>query len=321
MSASTSTKTHPASPAWPAFGLAAAVAATLAAAAALAPPDANANAQEKDDPRGVGRAFVVPYIRSDTNHYLVRVRLNGKGPFNFLVDTGAPALYVSTEAARKIALEPAKNAFWTNLERLDFEGGPWLDNVKCRVEDPFQLIGMNAMGLPGVSIDGILGFTVLARFRIVMDPTEDRMLWTRLDYEPREPFVPANAKRDVPADVKAMEMLGPAMKVVSLFTGKQPEPKKIPRGFLGIECAADHGPESLRVAAVWPDSPAARAGVQPGDVLAAVDGKPVADYAAARAALASVGPGRRLPLAFRRADQPGAEPRSVTLEIETGKGL
>ncbi len=48
------------------------------------------------DPQ-IGQSFQVPYRLTDTNHFLVRVRINGKGPFNFLVDSGAPALYVATE--------------------------------------------------------------------------------------------------------------------------------------------------------------------------------------------------------------------------------
>ncbi len=61
----------------------------LAAATALVPLSRAGN-----DPKGggqdpqIGQAFRVPYRLTLTNHYLVRVRINGKGPFNFLVDTG-----------------------------------------------------------------------------------------------------------------------------------------------------------------------------------------------------------------------------------------
>ena len=71
----------------------------------------------------VGKSYQVPYRLTDTNHFLVRVRINGKGPFNFLVDTGAPALYVATETARKIGLKPDEDDFWTPVDRLEFEGG------------------------------------------------------------------------------------------------------------------------------------------------------------------------------------------------------
>ena len=57
--------------------------------------------------------------------------------------------------------------------------------MKARVEDVFQMVGMNALGLPGASIDGILGFSALARFKVEIDPTQDRMTWTRLNFEPR----------------------------------------------------------------------------------------------------------------------------------------
>ena len=46
---------------------------------------------------------------------------------------------------------------------------------------------MNALGLPGASIDGILGFTILARFRLEIDLTQDRMIWTRLDHDASRP--------------------------------------------------------------------------------------------------------------------------------------
>ena len=65
----------------------------------------------------------MPYRLTDTNHFLVRVRLNGKGPFNFLVDSGAPALYVATETAKKVGLKPDPAEFWTPIDRLDLEGG------------------------------------------------------------------------------------------------------------------------------------------------------------------------------------------------------
>src|SRR6516164_4900526 len=78
-----------------------------------------------EDPQ-IGQRFDVPYRLTDTNHFLVRVRINGKGPFNFLVDSGAPALFVATETAKKIGLRPDQADFWTSVDWLDLEGGAWL---------------------------------------------------------------------------------------------------------------------------------------------------------------------------------------------------
>ncbi|SIO36701.1 Aspartyl protease [Singulisphaera sp. GP187] len=281
----------------------------LLALAALAPaPDANRDRQ-------VGESFQVPYRLTDTNHFLVRVRINGKGPFNFLVDTGAPALYVATETAKKIGLEPEKEAFWTQVDRLDFEGGASLTNLKARVEDPFQLVGMNALGLPGASIDGILGFTVLARFRLELDPTRDRMTWTRLAFEPRDPPAPDRRPGDgPPAEMQAMNLLGPVAKFAAALVGKQPEEELHPRGFLGLELAeaADNG---LRVDRVLADTPAAKAGVQAGDQVVRLLNRNVKSLKAALEAVAEVKPGDRVPLSVRRG------PATQELTLTAGEGF
>jgi hypothetical protein len=66
---------------------------TCAAVAALClvPP---AGADEK--PKAEAKTYQVPYRLTVPKHILVRAKINGKGPFNFLLDTGAPALFVST---------------------------------------------------------------------------------------------------------------------------------------------------------------------------------------------------------------------------------
>src|SRR5262249_57080033 len=134
--------------------------------------------------------------------------------------------YVSTETAKKAGLKPDPVEYWTAVDRLDLEGGARLEAVKARVEDPFQLVGMNALGLPGASIDGILGFTILARFRLEIDLTQDRMTWTRLDHQPRDPPVPERKPGEdhrAPAEIQAMNVLGPLAKGLAFLMGKQPE--------------------------------------------------------------------------------------------------
>jgi membrane-associated protease RseP (regulator of RpoE activity) len=277
--------------------------------------------RERNRDPEVGRSYQIPYRVTHTNHFLVRVRINGKGPFNFLVDTGAPALYIATETARKVGVEPLGNEFWTAVARLDFEGGAWLTNIRARVEDPFQLVGMNALGLPGASIDGILGFTVLARFRIELDPTRDRMTWTRLAFEPSEPPVPSRAvgQRGGPGSgLQGMNLLGPLARIIALLTGgKQPEDQLIPRGFLGLELTEAAG--EVRVAAVLANSPAARAGVRPGDLLVRLLDRDVTSIKAAREAIAGVRPDDRVALVVRRGANAGTE--DLTLTMTAGEGL
>jgi hypothetical protein len=311
------------------MAVALAAAALAAAAASGRAPRPDAPGRDARDPQ-VGRSFRVPYRLTETNHFLVRVRINGKGPFNFLVDSGAPALYVATETAGKIGLKPAKGEFWTPVDRLDLEGGARLLGVKARVEDPFQLVGMNALGLPGASIDGILGFTILARFRLEIDPTRDRMTWTRLDYIPPDPPVPNRGEGDgdrPPAELQAMNALGPIAKGLAFLMGKQPEEERHPRGFLGLEWAEERdgdaatAPAVVRITRVLDGSPAARADVKPGDRLVRVRGQAVDGLKAARAALATVRGGEPVELTIRRGGEPGTKPRELTLTITAGEGL
>jgi serine protease Do len=275
------------------------------------------------DPQ-VGRTFQIPYRLTDTNHFLVRVRINGKGPFNFLVDSGAPALFIATETAKKIGLKPVKHEFWTPVDRLDFEGGAQLTALKARIEDPFQLVGMNALGLPGVSIDGILGFTILARFRIEIDPTKDRMGWTRLEYTPPDPPVPKlkpGEEASAPLEIQAMNAIGPVAKGLAFLMGKQPEEEVHPRGFLGLEWSeqAEGTEKQVRVERVFARSPAARAGLQRGDHILKIGGQNIDKLTDARAALANTRPGDLVQIAIRRYSM--AQALSLQVTVNAGEGL
>jgi hypothetical protein len=273
----------------------------------------------------VGQAFQVPYRLTDTNHFLVRVRINGKGPFNFLVDSGAPALYIATETAAKIGLKPAKAEFWTSVDHLDLEGGARLLGVKARVEDPFQLVGMNALGLPGASIGGILGFTILARFRLEIDPTRDVMIWTRLDHTPPDPPTPQHADGEgTPPELRVMNALGPLAKGLAFLMGKQPEEERYPRGFLGLGWAeaknAATGQLSVRIVHVVPDSPAARVDIRAGDYLIRARSRPVTSLKTARAALSTIQAGSSVDLTLRRGDDEHSA-QELTVTLTAGEGF
>ena len=290
----------------------------LLALTALSPAPADDGREPAVKAEGaVGATYRVPYRLTETNHFLIRAKLNGVGPYNLVVDTGAPALYLSTEAAAAAGLKLGDDQYFSRVDRLEFEGGAALDDVQARVEDVFQLVGMNALGLPGAKIDGMVGFNVLARYRIAIDPTDDRMTWTRLDYEPGDLVVPAHHKGAPPAEVQAMGLLGGLAKGLAFFIGKQPEDDRIPRGFLGLELAEADG--AVTVAGVLPGSPAAEAGLEPGDRVVRILGRDIENLADARKAVARVEPGDRVDLRIRPGGDPSAEARE--LSFDAGEGL
>jgi len=82
----------------------------------------------------------------------------------------------------------------------------------------------------------------------------------------------------------------------------------------------ENRPRGLRVRAVYPESPAARAGVREGDQIVSVDGTPIDSEEAFETALSTRGPGRPLKIVLRNK----TGDRTVTLQGETppaGLGL
>lgn len=98
---------------------------------------------------------------------------------------------------------------------------------------------------------------------------------------------------------------------------------RVIRGWLGIEAqeltpelAASFGlqvPRGLVISGVVPTGPAHRAGLQPGDVLLEIDGRPVLDARIAMSDIALVQPGATLPLTLVRSG------KVFTVELEVGE--
>src|SRR5687767_13681789 len=109
-------------------------------------------------PPRTAAVYRIPYRLSDSKHLIVRVKLNGKGPFRFILDTGSPAFIISETVARKAGIKEPEEA-WTSVAAVDVEGGLSLKEVRVRVWDPFQLKHMNAIGLADTDIAGVLGFS------------------------------------------------------------------------------------------------------------------------------------------------------------------
>src|SRR5262249_16447759 len=104
------------------------------------------------------KSYQIPYKFTSANHIVVRVKINGKGPFNFILATGAPTLYVATEVAKKAKIKGEKDG-WADLDRFELEGGLVMPKTRARIETPFQLKGMNGLGLAGIELHGLMGYS------------------------------------------------------------------------------------------------------------------------------------------------------------------
>jgi len=280
-----------------------------------------------------GKTYAVPFHLTDSGHILVRAKINGKGPFNFILDTGAPLLYIAVPVAKQIGIkrplsppaspgrqsggqgvnggETDKPAAMTTLETFQVEGGPVHAPFQCIVETPFQLEGMNAMGIPGVELHGVIGYTLLAHYKMEIDPTRDRMMWTKLDFTPPAPQA-SGPKGSAPA---GLDNLGKFMKAFAVLMGIKGAPEPSLRGFLGVQLAEVGKDKGLMVEGVLANSPAATAGVVAGDRIVAVQGKEVATPAEAMAILAKVAAGQQVSFIVQRAEG------QKEITITAGEGL
>ena len=255
-----------------------------------------------------GTVYNVPYKLTDTGHVLVRTKINGKGPYNFIIDTGAPILIVNKSVGKELGLKVDKKG-WVTLDRFEIEGGVVNESFPTKVLTPFQLEGMNAMNFAGVQLHGIIGFKLLAQYRMEFDFSASKMRWTKLDFTPPEPQA-VKVKGGAPDSLNAMASI---MKVMSFLIGKRQSPNYIVGGFLGLEVSEKD--KVVTVSGVLKNSPAARAGIQKGDQIIRIDDRKISGLSDLRNSTAILRPGIEIDVIVLQGDK--KHKRTVT----AGKGL
>jgi hypothetical protein len=255
------------------------------------------------------RRHVVPYRLTLAKHVMVRAKINGKGPYNFILDTGAPALFVATKVCRRLGIKGNRQG-WGTFDRFEIEGGVVLKKVKGRVETPFQLEGMNGMGLAGAELHGIIGYNILARYRMEFDFTRDKLVWTELDFDPKSPV--SLGRRPGGGAPGGLDMFGTIMKMVGSFLGRKAERPARPRVFLGL--GLKDGVENPIVASVLPTGPAGRAGLAAGDRLTHFKGRSVQNSADVHRFARKLKAGDEVTLTVVR----GTETKQITFKAEEG---
>ena len=126
-----------------------------------------------------GALAIIPRQISDTGHIVVETKLNGLGPFRFVIDTGASVSAIYERARSKAGIEPLPNirAHVFGISGSDLF--PMARVAEVRVGDELWKDARVAI-LPDpssmtTSIDGILGVDFLSRYA-VLHSRQDQIL-------------------------------------------------------------------------------------------------------------------------------------------------
>jgi len=106
---------------------------------------------------------------------LVDVHANGRGPFQFAIDTGASTATITPELAKSLNVDSSPiGSLTTGGTHVDASagvlqsfmvGGAQLDNMLVVVADFFVMLS-NAVG---AKLDGIVGYNFLRNYKVVTD--------------------------------------------------------------------------------------------------------------------------------------------------------
>ncbi len=220
--------------------------------------------KKKDNPKQEpAKTFVVPFELIQTQHMVVKVKVNGKGPYRLVFDTGAPDSLVSSKIAneaeifgkgkKKVSGGLFGGGGQAKIKEIEL-GEMKAENITAMVLDHPTVQAISSVVGP---LDGILGFTFYARYKMSID--YEKKLIT---FEPNT-YKPGNVMEAMMARMMAPKSVREAPRILA------------PAGMLGlkVEKGKDDSGAGVLVKEVMPESPAAKAGLKTGDRLLTLDGR------------------------------------------------
>jgi membrane-associated protease RseP (regulator of RpoE activity) len=253
----------------------------------------------------VAKAVTVPFELLRTGHMTVQVKVNGKGPYKLIFDTGAPITLLNNKIAKEAGLlkgmarplfAPFGSMGDVKVKELQVGDQKAADVTAIVMDHPTVEAISRAFG----PIDGIVGFPFFARFKMTLDYQAKTMT-----------FVPNGFK---PPDV--MKAMSDALMAAAVQADDGPRvlSSAAQWGMLVKKDAVDEA-DGVTITAVLPGGAAAAAGLKAGDRLLTLDGRWTDSLADLYAAAGYVKPGATAPVVVKRGG------KEVELTVKPAAGL
>lgn len=250
------------------------------------------------------RPVTVPFELLKSGHMAVQIKVNGKGPYRVIFDTGAPMNLLNNKLAGEVGLlkgTPSSSLPFlgtiaeVKVKELEVGGEKVTNQIAIVMDHPL----VELMGKKLGPLYGIVGFPFFARYRMTIDYQAETLTLVPNGYKP-------------PNAMRSME----SMMTQLILSGPQPAKVLSPAGQWGLVArnAGDDEPGVI-VKAVLPGSAAAEAGLKAGDRLLTLDGRWTDTLADLYDATSSARPGVAVPVVLRR------DGKEMELRVKPRAGL
>lgn len=267
-------------------------------------PLSSAAPPEKEKLKPDEKPVVIPFELLKSRHMAIQVKINDKGPYRLIFDTGAPTNLVNNKVAKESGL----------LEKSDKAVMPLFGAMGAKTIKKLEIGGLKLEGMPTMVMDhptvsaiaeavgpveGIVGFPFFARYKMTIDYEKKEMTLTPSGFTPGD----------------TMQVM---MEKLMSASGKKPDAAVLaPAAVWGFDVSRDKDDEKpgVTVAKVLAKSPAALGGLKEGDRLLTLDGRWTDSVSDTFLAATMVKPGKAVPLVVLRGG------KEVKLTVTPGAGL
>jgi hypothetical protein len=252
-----------------------------------------------------GNERVVPFETLKSGHMAVQIKVNGKGPYRVIFDTGAPIHLFNNKLAKEAGL--LKNAPKSRLpfvgtiaevkvKELQVGSAKAADQQAIVMDHPLVELMSKKLG----PLYGIVGFPFFARYRMTLDYQTETLTLVENGYKP------ANVLRSLESTLLQL-----------MTAGDQPAKVLSPAAQWGLTARkqAEDDTAGVDIKEVLAGSAAAEAGLKAGDRLLTIDGRWTDSLADLFEIAGHLKAGATVPIGIKRAD------KEMELKIKLRVGL